>query len=400
MTGENMADADLRASLDRLETRALFVGIAGLAGCVAAWAIWPADFFPAYLVGFLYWLGIALGSASFVMLNHLASGSWGLVIRRPLESGATIIWPLAVLFLPIAFGASSLYPWAHAGSAAGEHAVEPHPYLTLPFFWTRAAIYFGIWGTIAFVINALSNRQDRTQSDWPTRWLQALSGPGMVLLFLGGSFSAIDWMMALDPKWTSTIYGIMIIVGDGLATLAVMDIAAALLSRSKPVSDVAISSRLNDLGNLTLAFVMLWAYSSFCQFLIIWSGNLSEEIPWYIRRTRGGWGWFAVALIAFQFFSPFFMLLMRSNKQRPRWLMRIAGWLLFMHWINLVWLVIPASNDVASPSINWLRIGLSAVAMVGIGGISVAFLVDRLKRRPLVPLNDPQLNQWLSHGEG
>ncbi len=149
-----------------------------------------------------------------------------------------------------------------------------------------------------------------------------------------------------------------------------------------------------------LAFVMLWAYMSFCQFLIIWSGNLAEEIPWYVRRTRGGWQWIAMALIVFQFFFPFFVLLLRTNKRRPQHLLRIALWILFMHWINLIWLVIPASTDTANPGIPWVQIPLSAVAMIGIGGISTAFFIDRLKRRPLVPLNDPLLNQALERAGG
>ena len=219
-------------------------------------------------------------------------------------------------------------------------------------------------------------------------------------MFLAATFSAIDWGMSLDPKWTSTIYGVMLIIGDALTTLAMMIVVASFLAADKPMSEIATPGRLNDLGNLMLAFVMLWAYMSFCQFLIIWSGNLTEEIPWYLRRTRGGWQWVALSLIVFNFFLPFFVLLFRSNKRETKKVSRVALWILFMHWVNLVWLVIPASSDPASPQILWVEVFLSAIVTVGIGGIWAASTIYWLKGRPLVPLHDPNLVEALEHAGG
>jgi hypothetical protein len=400
MSTNMTADSGLTERLERIQIRALIVGALGLVASVAAWAIWPAHFFPSYLVGFLFWLGISLGCIGFTMLHHLVGGSWGLVIRRPLESGAMNVPVLAVLFVPIAFGLRSLYPWARAGSAGHEAALEHSPYLTEPFFLIRAALYFVIWIAMALVLNGLSNRQDSNSDPAPSRWLQAISGPGVCLLFLAGTFSAIDWGMSLDPKWTSTIYGVMLIIADALATMALMIAVAGLLATDRPMSEIATPGRLNDLGNLLLAFVMLWAYMSFCQFLIIWSGNLTEEIPWYLRRTRGGWQWVALALIAFHFFLPFFVLLFRENKRTVKKASRVALWILFMYWVNLVWLVIPASTDPASPQILWTEIILSAVLTAGIGGIWIAFFIHWLKGRPLVPLFDPSLIEALEHAGG
>jgi hypothetical protein len=400
MTTTMSADQDLRTRLDRLQGRALFVGCGGLLLCLVAWAISPVHFYPAYLVGYQFWLGIALGSAGLTMLHHLTGGSWGLVIRRPLESGAATVLPLALLFLPLAFGVSTLYPWARGASVGHEAANESSPYLTEAFFLIRAAVYFVVWISLAMILNVLSNRQDRTTHSTPSRRLQAISGPATVLLFLAGTFSAIDWMMSLDRNWTSTIYGPMIIVGDALATLAMMIVIALLLASAQPMSEIATPGRLNDLGNLLLAFVMLWAYMSFSQFLIIWSGNLAEEIPWYLRRTRGGWQFVALALIVFHFFLPFFVLLMRSNKRQSKFLLRVAVWILFMHWVDLIWLVVPAPTDPASPGIIWAELLLSAVAMIGIGGISTSFFIGQLKRRPLVPLYDPTLVEALEHAGG
>ena len=206
--------------------------------------------------------------------------------------------------------------------------------------------------------------------------------------------------MSLDPKWTSTIYGVMIIIGDALATMAMMIVVAGLLAADRPMSEIATPGRLNDLGNLLLAFVMLWAYMSFCQFLIIWSGNLTEEIPWYLRRTSGGWQWVALALIVFNFFLPFFVLLFRENKRKTK---NLRAWLCgFSSCTGSTWSgwSIPASTDPASPRIPWIEILLSAVLTVGIGGIWIAFFIQWLKRRPLVPLYDPSLIEALEHAGG
>lgn len=400
MSKSALADPGLTERLDQLQIRSLIVGVVGLIIGLAAWVIGPAHFFAAYLVGFLFWLGISLGCAGLTMLHHLVGGSWGLVIRRPLESGAMNVLLMAVVFVPIGLEVQALYPWAQAGSAGHENLVEHSAYLNVPFFRIRAALYFVIWIAMALFLYGQSRRQDANRDPAPSRWLQALAGPGIVLLFLAGTFSAIDWGMSLDPRWTSTIYGVMLIVGDALATMALMIVVAVFLAANKPMSEIATPGRLNDLGNLLLAFVMLWAYMSFCQFLIIWSGNLTEEIPWYLRRTRGGWQWIALALIVFQFFLPFFILLFRENKRRTQQAARVALWILLMHWVNLVWLVIPASCDPAGPRILWIEILLSAMFTAGIGGLWIAFYVHWLKRQPLVPPNDPKIIAALEHAGG
>ena len=257
------------------------------------------------------------------MLHHLVGGSWGLVIRRPLESGAMNPPLLVLLFMPIAFGIQSLYPWARAGSAVHEAVGEHGAYLTESFFLVRAGLYFVIWIAMGLVINVLSNRQDSSSDPAPSRVLQGLSGPGIVLLFLAGTFSAIDWGMSLDPKWTSTIYGVMLIIGDALATLALMIVVAGFLAADKPMSEIATPGRLNDLGNLLLAFVMLWAYMSFCQFLIIWSGNLTEEIPGTCAgRAAAGSGWRSRSLSSTFSCRSSYSCFARTSERRAR----CRGW--------------------------------------------------------------------------
>jgi hypothetical protein len=388
---------ELRLRLDRVQAGSLIVGCAGLALSVLAWVFWPGHFFAPYLVGYLFWTGIMLGSLGLAMLHHLVGGSWGLVIRRPLEAGAATAPLMAFLFLPVALGMPALYPWARAGAAGNLSAHLKAAYLNEPLFLARAVGYFGVWTVLGLLLAGWSSWQDHRSDHRPSRRLQQLSGPGTVILFAASTFAAVDWVMSLEAPWTSTIFGAMLITGEAMATFAAMIVVTALLKTSEPMSEIATADRLNDLGNLQLAFVMLWAYMSFSQYLIVWSGNLTEEIPWYLKRTRGGWEWVGLALIVCQFFLPFFLLLIRENKRHSKSLLRVCLLILVLHWVDLVWLVVPASTDAASPRISWTEIGLSAVTLAGVGGIWVAAFVARLKRLPLVPLNDPSLLAALEH---
>jgi hypothetical protein len=398
MTGASMmCDESLRLRLDRVQSRAMIVGGVGLVLCLGAWLLWPGHFFASYLVGYLFWLGIALGCMGLTMLHHLVGGSWGLVIRRPLEAGAATVPLLALLFLPIAFGIPELYVWARPAGTLGVSSAIRAAYLNEPLFLVRAAGYFGVWTALALLLCGWSSRQDDMSDHRPSERLQRLSGPATVILFAASSFSAIDWVMSLEAPWASSIFGAMLITGEAMATFAMMIVVAGILASSRPMSEIATPGRLNDLGNLLLAFVMLWAYTSFCQYLIVWAGNLREEIPWYLRRTRGGWEWVALALIVCQFFLPFFLLLIRENKRHPRSILRVSILILVMHWVDLVWLVIPASSDPSSPRVPWIEIPLCALSLAAVGGTWTAVFVARLKRLPLVPLNDPSLNEALKH---
>ncbi len=363
-------------------------------------SIWPSLFLPSYLVAYVFWVGIGLGCLGLTMLHHLVGGSWGLIVRRPMEAGGMILLPLAVLFLPLAVGLARLYPWARPEFADDPAQKVKVMYLNPSFFIIRTGVYFLIWVIFALLLRRLSAAQDRRRDYAPSIWLQRLSGPGLALLFLAGSFAAIDWMMSLEPKWFSTIYGALVCVSQALSTLAMMISVAILLSAEKPMDEAVTENRLHDLGNLMLAFTMLWAYMSFAQYLIIWAGNLPEEIPWYIRRTRGGWQWVALGLALFHFFLPFFVLLFRESKREKRLLWRVALLVLVMHWLDLIWLVVPASADLNSPRFPWAELPMSLVALLGIGGVCAAVFIGQLKATPLIPLNDLNLNAAIEHAGG
>lgn len=382
--------------LDRIQHRSLIAGGVGLGLCLLGAFLNPEQFFHSYLVAYLFWTGIALGSFAIVMLHHLTGGGWGFVIRRLLEAGTRTLPLMAVLFVPLLFGLPDLYVWARPAEVAGDALLQhKSAYLNVPFFLFRTVVYFAIWIGVTYFLNKWSVEQDRTAEPLLTRRLQVLSGPGLVLYGLTATFASIDWAMSLEPHWFSTIYGVMFIVGQVLAALALMILMAVLLADREPLSNVVSPAYLVDLGNLLLAFVMFWAYMAFSQYIVIWSGNLPEEITWYLHRTTGGWQWIALFLIIFHFAVPFLLLLSRVTKRNVQMLSAVAGAVIVMRLVDLFWLVVPAFHH-TGVTIHWMDL----VAPVGVGGIWMWFFIWQLKGRPLLPLHDPRLEGIVSHVRG
>ena len=372
---------------DRLERRCLTVGGVALLLSLGGFFLNPSRFYQAYLFGYLFWVGIALGCLSLLMLHHLAGGRWGFVIQRPLEAGVRTLPLMALLFLPLLLGLRDLYVWARPEVVAAQEILRhKQAYLNAAAFFGRAVAYFAIWIGAGTVLTMLSARRDQGAEIGPlTRRMLVLSGPGLLLYGLTVTFAAVDWVMSLEPLWFSSIFGVVFIVGQSLAGLAFVIVAAVLLSGREPLRDAITPQQFHDLGNLLLAFVMLWAYIAFSQYLIIWSGNLPEEIPWYINRLQGGWGVLAVILIVFHFVVPFLLLLSRSTKRRAKVLVLVAAGILAMRFVDLFWLTAPAFHP-KSLGLHWMDLLLP----IGLGGIWLAAFLWHLKRRPLLPQHDPR----------
>jgi len=370
---------------DQWRRRALIAGAAALALCLIGAFVNPAQFFRAYLIGFLFWFGIGLGCLAILMLQNLAGGAWGLVIERVLEAGSRTLPLLAVLFLPLLFGLSSLYLWANPQAVAASHLLQHKaPYLNPPFFMARALFLFAIWTALAILMSRWSAEHDRTGDPLFLEKMRRLSGPGLLIYVATLTVAAIDWVMSMQPMWYSTGFGLIFVTAQGLATMAFVLIVLTFLSKRAPLSDFVHDQHFIDLGNLLLMFVMLWSYISFAQFLIIWSGNIPEEVIWYMPRTSGGWTLVAIALIVFHFAVPFVLLLMRTVKRRAARIRRLAIFLLVMRWVDTVWLVEPPFHPLGF-SLSWMDIA----APVGIGGIWLWYFLGQLAARPVLPLRVP-----------
>lgn len=385
------------AEVDQFQRRALIVGIVAFVVCVVGAIFNVEQFFRSYLLGYVFWLGITLGCFAILMLQHMSGGAWGLVIRRLLESATRTFPLLALMFLPIVLGVRSVYPWATPYSGENEalkHALEHKaPYLNIPFFLGRAVFYFAVWNLITYFLNKWSLEQDRTGHRPLTTRLQSLSGPGLVLYGLTVTFASIDWMMSLEPQWFSTMYGILIMGGQGLSAMAFIIAVVVVLAQYKPLSEVIKPRHLHDLGKLMLAFLMLWAYFGFSQFLIIWAGNLPEEIPWYVRRLQTSWKWLGILLIVLQFALPFVLLLSRDLKRNSRRLVVVAVAVIVMRLVDLIWLTGPEFYESAF-RIHWMDV----LMPIGIGGLWLAYFAYQLKARPLLPIGDPFLEEALEPG--
>jgi hypothetical protein len=383
-------------SIGRLQQGALIVGVIGLVVCVVGFLKSPDQFFRSYLFAFMFVLGLSLGSLGLLMLQHLTGGHWGIIIRRPLESATRALPLVFLLFLPIFFGMKYLYSaWMNA-PASGEGALSEfqQSYLTTRGFTIRAFIYFAVWLLLMFLFNRWSREQDVNREDRSLRrCFKMFAGPGIILYVFAMSFAAIDWVMSLSPHWASTIYGFLFVAGQLISSMSLMIAVSVLLARSGPFDGIVQGRHLHDLGKLLLAFLMLWAYFDFSQLLIIWSGNLPEEISFYRTRLYGQWGVVAIIVVIFHFFVPFFLLLSRSLKRNMSLLPKVALWLVFMRIVDLFWMTRPEFTSTAWPSV------LDFAAPLGLGGLWLFVFAGQLKRMPLLPLGDPKLEEAIEQHE-
>ena len=361
------------------------------------------DILRAYLVGYVYWFVIPMGCLALLMLHSLTGGWWGYPIRRMLEAGSRTFGLMAVLFLPILAGMwmKVLYPWYPAGPELLDNPNYKFKmaYLTPQFFTIRAVIYFVVVMTLAFFLNKWSREQD-ANSDFDVEAknkAEAMSGPGIILWGLVITFAAVDWVMSLEPKWFSTIYGMIFMIVAVLATMSFMIFNIRRKANESPYLETITPQHYNDLGNLMLAFTMLWAYLNFSQFLIIWAGNIHDEIPWYMSRAFGPWAKVALILIVLHFALPFLLLLQRNVKRRVERLGRVAILMLVLSMVDVYWLFVPAYEP------DQIKVGplvLDLVLWAVIGAIWVSVFYWQLKRMPLLPLHDPRFEGALHHEHG
>jgi hypothetical protein len=385
------------AELSRLASRSVVLGVAGLGLSAIGFAtVGREAFLQSYLIAYIFWIGITLGSLAVLMVQHLSGGKWGLVSRRILEASSRMLPLMALLFVPIWLNLPALYTWARPEAANDPVIHEKAAYLNTSFFTIRAVIFFVVWGGLIYLLNKWSREQDEkpAQPIGPSdRKFRVLSGPGLVLYVITATFMSVDWVMSLDPHWYSTIFGVLTIAGQGLGTMAFTIIVMASLVRFAPMSGVANAEWFHDLGKLMFAFVMLWAYFSVSQLLIIWSANLPEEIPFYLERLDGPWYPVSVALLFGQFALPFLVLLSQNVKRNPRLVQKVAIFILLMRVVDITWTIGPVFRGEGS-GLSWLDFAVVAA----MGGLWLWFFFRTLAGRALVPVRDPYFKEAMAHG--
>jgi hypothetical protein len=399
---QTLSSADVPA-IGRIQQRALIVAAVTLiAGAIGAFMN-VDQFFRSWLIGFLFCLSLSLGSLGLLMLQHISGGQWGMVGRRIFEAGARLLPIVAILAIPVIIGMPRIFEWARPEADANHIIQLKKPYLTPTFFILRALIYFAFWMACMWMLNKWSAEQDRGEavSKMDSVRFRKVSAPGLLFLVITVTFASVDWVMSLEPEWFSTIFGLLTIAGYGLTGLAFTICVLAAIDRDGVARGILTKRHFHDFGKLLLAFVMLWAYLSFSQFLIIWSGNLPEEIPWYIARIRGAWGAVALALVIGHFFLPFAMLLSADIKKRSSLLAKVAFYILVMRLVDLIWYVAPSFRPtepaesaaghaaVVLAPMHWMDVAIP----VGLAAVWVFLFARQLRSRALFPTNDPYFKE-------
>ena len=364
----------------------------------------------AWLLGLMLTFGFCVGGLALLMLQYCTGGKWGLLLRRPLEAMSRTLPLVFVYWLVIAFSLRKLYLWAAVTDVSAAlksgwineiqaHAIEfKRPMLNPETFIIVSVVCFVIWGYYTWRLNSLGLERDAASPATTPEWIKRLeniSGPGLVVYAITMSAAAIYWVMSLDPTWYSSVYGLLFLVGQIYSVLALSIIVVISLSKAEPFKTILRQTEQHDLGKFTFAFVMLNIYLAFSQFLIIWSGNLPEEIPWYLDRIMGGWGVIVTLDFIFHWLIPFTLLLSRDLKRNKKRLVWVCQWMVFAKAFDLFWLIEPNFKDAArNLHFSWgiLEYAAVPVAMVALW---VAYFCTQLKARPLVQTNDPHLAEIL-----
>ncbi len=375
-------DESLISRANRFQRIALLVGVIGVAaGVIGAFAGNRERFFQAYLVAFLFWLGISLGSMAIAMIHYLTDSRWAMTLRRVNEAGASTLWLMAILFIPLLFDLRGLYIWARPEAVQADPILQQKSlYLNTPFFIARAAFYFVVWILLGYSLNRLSSRWAKGGDPQVKGRLQGLGAFGLIVYVITMSFAAIDWMMSLQPFWSSTVYGMIIIFGQVLSSLSfailVLNIIPGLgIGHKWNFKTTPIPYK--DLGAMVLTFVMGWAYVAYFQLLIQWAGNIPHEVSWYFDRSRGGWLAVGILVVILQFALPFVVLLTRHVRHNLRIMAWLGASIVVANLVEIYYEVIPAFHP-GQFSLHWLDF----VLPVGLGGLWVGAFLFGLKKRP------------------
>lgn len=361
---------------------AIAVGILGLLLGIVGAASDSDQFWTVYLLGFLFWLQLALGCLAWLLLASVFDARWSYTIKRIAGAGARTMPLLAILSLPLLVAQSEVFPWAAEGVDLKD---GKEIYLNQGFFFIRTVIYFAIWIPLAFVLTSWDYKLDKEDDEDTRSRSRQVSILGIILFFLTATFAAFDWSLSLDYEAFSSIYGWLAISQMGLAAMSFIILVMAIFWRNEPFSAIATPRSIGYVSSLLLVSLLTWAYLSFMQFIIMWSGNIPDKVNWYVRRVEGGWETLAVLLV-FWHIVAFVLLVIPGFKRMRNVLPIIAGLILVLRLAELYWTVIPPTDGSTYQALGW-----ELALFLSIGGFWVALFTWFLMRAPLVPENDPGL---------
>lgn len=396
-----MNSGDTQIDWAAWQRRALLFAVVGLAIAVAGWIFYPAAFYRGYMIAFCLWLGASLGSLAWVLIFQLTGGAWGVMLRRTMEASARCLPLMALAFLPIAFSLPQIYVWAVPANVEASTLLQHKaPYLNIEFFQIRAAIYFVIWIALAMLMSRYSRLLESGFSQKVARRYRLVGAGGLVLYAATITFASVDWVMSLTPDWYSTMFPVIFAIGQFFTSLAFSVLMLSILRGTNDLKPIVTPARCQDLGSLLLALTMLWAYTAFSQFMLIWTANLPEENAWYQPRMYDGWKIWGICLIIFQFIAPFALLLLKENKRDLNRLRLVAILVLVMRVLDLTWQIVPSINhgqEMQTVMEHWAGLGLTVASIAGIGGLWMWLFVAQIQRLPLVASRDPRTLELLHH---
>ena len=387
---------ELENDLKSLRTKAAAVGVIGIALTIVGAFVDTPQFFKSYLWSYVFWLGLSLGCMAWLMVQYLTGGAWGVMVRRIAEAASKTIPVWLVLFVPIILGIHTLYgnSWANPDVVAHDAVLQHRaPYLNTTFWIIRAFVYLGGWSLISLLLNRWSDREDREDTTIPRETMAKISAPGLIFWAFAVTFMSTDWVMSVNPRWYSTMFGLIFVAGQGLSAISFMIAVMVMLSRRPPMEGLITRRHMRDLGTLALANVMFFAYLSFSQFLITWAGNLPDEIIWYKHRLQGGWWALGLILVFAHFALPFCLLLSQDLKRDFKAIRAVAILIFVARMVGVYWETVPEFFP-GQLKVSWLDFA----APIGLGGLFVTLFITNLLKRPLIPPNNPNLEEALAHG--
>lgn len=373
------------------------LGVLGLAGAGAGFFADHAQFLHSYTSAYMWALSLTLGALFFTVLQHLVGAHWSVVVRRIAESIMAVIPLFAILLLPILSGVfghhdpgvPALYHWAdHEAVLHDEVLAAKSGFLNPTFFMIRIVIYFAIWIGTAMFFFKRSLASDESGDVTLVQQMRKWSAPAILLYALSQTFASFDLLMSIEPHWFSTIFGVYFFAGSIVNAFALITLVALLLRRGGMLTDVITLEHYHDLGKLMFAFSVFWTYIAFCQYFLIWYGNIPEETVYFLHRWEGSWQSVSLLLLVGKFIMPFTILMSRHVKKTLPVLLGMAVWMVFMQYVDMYWMVMPNLHK-AGVSIHWIDIA----SVVGLTGICGAMIVRNLGRGSLVPVQDPLLEK-------